>query len=217
MTSTFNYRKRQPKRQHHDDVSGDMHDLNGRPRQPSHNGKHRTASPTLEADPNAPEAPHRGTPAKPHGANGTGAKQASKRTTKPATTGPILPEMVQTATVVDADVDDNNQTHTASRARSSPVDDVTNHPFWLHTNDSPRVIGVPHWILDVVSEGNEILVSAQLIAGSDSRPKEKGWALPNSSTATFGRQRCCSTLETRFGATNDKSRHDRHANLITGY
>ncbi|MFO0822514.1 MAG: hypothetical protein U0792_05240 [Gemmataceae bacterium] len=47
--------------------------------------------------------------------------------------------------------------------QNSAAGQVTSHPFWLQTNgrDQPGVF-VPHWVTAIVSEGNEMLMLAQL-------------------------------------------------------
>lgn len=50
----------------------------------------------------------------------------------------------------------------AGAGRSRPGDEVTRHPFWNLTNELERPFSLPPWIVDIVAEGNEMLILAQL-------------------------------------------------------
>jgi hypothetical protein len=74
---------------------------------------------------------------------------------------PVLPDMVQNGF--------RPTDHNAGSKKPAPVtepihpaDQVMGHPFWIATSESTRPVCVPTWVLDLVTEANEILVLAQI-------------------------------------------------------
>ncbi len=74
----------------------------------------------------------------------------------------VLPDMLLAPVPPTPDADDGTAASQPSECRPRPADKVIQHPFWLMSNNPPRTLCMPHWVLDIVEEGNEILVLAQL-------------------------------------------------------
>jgi hypothetical protein len=70
--------------------------------------------------------------------------------------------MLREDSVARADVEDGCREEQPAVQLPRPAEEVIDHPFWIQTNDPPRVVSIPPWVLDVVTEGSEMLVLAQL-------------------------------------------------------
>lgn len=96
------------------------------------------------------------------GKNGRGPKPRSGPAPEDAPAPAVLPDMLLNPVPPTPDADDDTETGQPPGRRPRPADRVLQHPFWLLTNDPPRTLFVPLWVLGVAEEANEILVLAQL-------------------------------------------------------